>query len=114
MSYDEQETLIRLNQADLKEGWFSFGTSRQCDFEKLIRRIGSENVLSVTESKDREGKTTFWNCKVSSKCLSRANWGIRRRTNTALNLSGHAKLRGFARRKDTPLSMDKGGGEKTK
>lgn len=68
MGYEEQETQILINQADLKEGFFTFGTSRQCDYNKLIRKVGESRVLNTRISHDPEGNPVYWSCKVDRGC----------------------------------------------
>lgn len=70
----ERETIICINDADLAEGWFRFGTSRKDHFDKLNRRVGS-NILSTKISKDAKGNPVYWDCKVA-KCALRTNFGV--------------------------------------
>lgn len=61
------------------EGFFRFGTSYRLDFEKLCKRLGGiENIMEVKESKNSDGKTVFWECKVSTKYRSFGNFGVKK------------------------------------
>lgn len=73
---EESETNIIINQADLKDGYFVFGTSMSSHFQKLCRRVGETNLLEVKKS-TRDGQTTYWQCKVPSRYLSKSHFGIR-------------------------------------
>jgi len=77
MAIEDQETIITVNEADWRDGYFTFGTSRPADFQKLIRRCPKDKLIDLRES-TREGKTTYWNCKVPSEYLSRSTFSLRR------------------------------------
>jgi hypothetical protein len=101
MALEEQETMITINQADKKEGFFKYATSRKCDYEKLLRRVkGKENLIEVNESKNREGEITFYTCKVPLKYLSPSSYGVRKEVKIDLKRSEAAKARGFGKRKE--------------
>lgn len=71
------ETIILLNEADLREGYFVFSTSRDTHFVRLCKRVGgAENLLEVKLSK-RDGKVTWYSAKVPVKYLSRTHFGLR-------------------------------------
>jgi hypothetical protein len=72
------ETIILMNEEELKEKYFSFGTSLKRHFKKLCNRVGRENLIEVRESRSGEGKVNWWQCKVPLKYLSRAHFGIRK------------------------------------
>lgn len=71
------ETIILLNEADLREGYFAFSTSKEAHFLRLCRRVGGvENLLEVKTS-ERDGKITWWSAKVPVKYLSKTHFGLR-------------------------------------
>lgn len=77
MGLAEQETIININMAEREAGYFSFGTSRKSEYERLLRRTGGE-LLDERRSVGPDGSVTWWQCKVPIKFLSKASWGIRK------------------------------------
>ncbi len=77
MSSAEQETIICINMADREAGYFIFGTSRKCDYEKLVRRTGGE-LVEERRSVGPDGAVTWWQCRVPIRFLGKAGWGIRK------------------------------------
>ena len=77
METSEQETIIVVNQADIRDGYFRFNTTRRKDFERLCKRVGGkENLLATSEGKDKDGSVTSWRCKVPARFWKAAAFGI--------------------------------------
>lgn len=73
----EQETIVLLNRNDLDEGFFVFSTSQKSHFDKLCKRVGQENLISVRVDYDEKGNPAWYDCKVPSIYLSKTNFGVR-------------------------------------
>lgn len=71
MELSEKETIIRVNEADLAEGWFSYGTSVRRVAETVLR-LPAERVLSVRESRGADGRVVFWDFKLDKALLLKA------------------------------------------
>jgi hypothetical protein len=77
MSHAEIETLILINRQDSKEGYFTFSTTNQNDYERLIRRIGGVGeLISLDVSKSR-GKVVQWIAKVPIRFYSLRAFRVR-------------------------------------
>ena len=77
MAIEEQETIILINAADLKEGFFRFSTSRKTDFERLCRRVGGRaNLLKYEVSTADGGGVVEWRCRVPACYWKRTTFGI--------------------------------------
>lgn len=80
MEKNERETVIIINLADIKDGYFSFGTSERSHFARLCKRIGGRNVLrEVREDKDCNGDVKWWQCHVPVQFLSLRTFAIGRK-----------------------------------
>ena len=79
MENSENETIIILNKADIREGFFRFSTSSKVDFSRLCKRIGGEQSLrKLTLSTQENGvKIVEWICEVPIEFLSMTTFGIR-------------------------------------
>lgn len=71
MSLSESETIYLVNEQDLKEGYFQIGTSLPRVYNRVIKRLGKENLLSEEIRKDREGKVTWYQMRIPRRFLSR-------------------------------------------
>ena len=73
------ETIILINEEESKDGYFSFGTSLERNFKRLCRRVGGKGkLIEVRESRTKDGKTNWWECKVALKYLSKSHFGVRK------------------------------------
>lgn len=72
----ESETIILLNDGDLKAGYFSFSTSKAVDFKKLCRRIGGEDLLKDLAISYSGKKITMWSCKVPTEFFNKGTFAI--------------------------------------
>ena len=79
MPREDRETIICLNQADMRDGFFVFGTSEATHFRRLCRRIGGQDNLHNLKVSKFEGKPVWWECEVPVEYMSRTTWGIRKR-----------------------------------
>ncbi len=78
MEKSEKETVVILNRADLEDGFFVFGTSQKSHFQKLCKRInGRDKLLDLKYTKSKDGKSSWWECRVPAKFLSRSTFGVK-------------------------------------
>lgn len=73
---DEDETVIVINEADKREGFFRWSTTKASDFTKLIRRVGGAEKLLDVKTHTHGKRVTSWVCQVPIEFLSRSSWGI--------------------------------------
>lgn len=69
MSHEETETVIVINEADRREGFFRFGTSNIGHLKKLYKRVGKEYPVLLHESK-KDGEITWSEFKVPYHSLA--------------------------------------------
>lgn len=74
----EHETILILNDEDLKHGFFRFSTTKLNHFTRLCKRIGGEENLLGIETSFSGRRISSWNCRVPKAYLSKATWGVRR------------------------------------
>lgn len=67
MELFEQETIICINRAEVRDGWWSFGTSVRAVAESFRRKF-RKYILDCRESRNME-RVTFWAFRVDAKCL---------------------------------------------
>ncbi len=79
MPREDRETIICLNRADMRDGFFVFGTSEATDFRRLCRRIGGPDNLRRLKVSMCEGTAVWWDCEVPVEYMSRRTWGIGKR-----------------------------------
>lgn len=79
MEANEHETIIIINDGDMKEGFFRFSTSKASDFSRLCRRVGGEENLRSISKHSQGSKVTQFIATLDRKYLSRATWGIGRK-----------------------------------
>lgn len=79
MSTSDIETIILINEADRREGYFSFGTSNPAHNRKLLRRVGDGFAPKI--SKGPGGFVTWWQYRLPIKLLS-STFGIRKASPT--------------------------------
>lgn len=73
MEIGERETVIIVNEADLAEGFFLFGTTSEKKFKKVLRKVGKANVEELSAGGE------WYEAKVDSSCLNLNNFAIGRR-----------------------------------
>lgn len=74
----EYETIILLNDSDLDEGFFTFGTSKVGHYRKILKKLGKETLIDIKITKSPEGKDWYWHLKIPVSCLSKSHFGIRK------------------------------------
>ena len=77
MSHAEIETLILVNRQDSKEGYFTFSTTNQNDYERLIKRIGGVGELISLDVSKNGGKVVQWIVKVPIRFYSPRTFRVR-------------------------------------
>ncbi len=77
MSHAEIETLILVNRQDSKEGYFTFSTTNQNDYERLIKRIGGVGELISLDVSKNGGKVVQWIVKVPIRFYSPRSFRVR-------------------------------------
>ena len=77
MSHAEIETLILINRQDTKEGYFTFSTTNQNDYERLIKRIGGVGELISLDVSKNGGKVVQWIVKVPIRFYSPRTFRVR-------------------------------------
>jgi hypothetical protein len=75
----DNETIILINDADLRDGYFRFYTTKELDYNRLLKIAGDSlfSPTKVTQTKD--GLTTSWDCRVPVSFLQRRRWLIRKK-----------------------------------
>lgn len=71
----ERETIICINDADLQDGYFSFGTSKRNHYERLKKKVGDWFIDEKIETCG--GVPVYWSIKVKAECLTKKGFGIR-------------------------------------
>lgn len=93
----KKETIIIINHQDKIDGFFLFSTSVKKHYEKLVRKVGQENILETIISYiSLDKKPTYWKSKVRISCLS-PSLGLRRKRTLGIDsktISNLAKARG--------------------
>ena len=75
----ERETIILLNDADKKEGFFRFSTSKHNDRLRFLKRVGGlEKLVKFHYEYDDYGTPIWFEAFVSLKYLSSATFSIRK------------------------------------
>ena len=72
MELCERETIILLNNQDLKDGFFIFYTTEKKQFNKLVKRIGEKHLIDVKIG------SFHYECKVPIKFWSKNIIGIKK------------------------------------
>ncbi len=75
-SRKELETHILINQADRDDGYFTVYTSHRPHYDKLCKRVGKANFVSLREIKE-SGRVVAWDIKIPYAYLSPASFGVR-------------------------------------
>jgi hypothetical protein len=75
----DNETIILLNDADLRDGYFRFYTTKEIDLNRLFKITGGSLFEPMRVTKTKEGLTTSWDCKVPVSFLQRSRWSIRKK-----------------------------------
>lgn len=73
------ETIILLNDDDLKDGFFKIGTSKKKIYEKILRRVGGRSELLDVKESISQGKVSWWEIKIPKIFLSKSNLGVRKK-----------------------------------
>lgn len=76
-THSEIETLILINRRDSKEGFFTFSTTNQNDYRRLVRRIGGEKELLSLEVSRSRGKVVQWIARVPIRFYSLRAFSVR-------------------------------------
>lgn len=77
MEASKHETIILINDAEAKEGYFRFSTSKLASYTRLLKRIGGEAKLLDLQTQS-DGRTIVgWQCRVPIEFLSKRSWAIR-------------------------------------
>lgn len=97
----EEETIILLNEDELKDGYFTFSTSIPSHYRRLVRRVGAKNILETEVWKNPKGRDASWIVKVKASMLSKTTFGIKnvhatrgfrgRRRGAEISLGGTSK-----------------------
>lgn len=94
MELSEHETILIFNDADLKEGFFRFSTTKLTEWNKLLKIVGSVDYLMDLRINEARGRVTGWQCKIPRSYLSKSGWKVgRKRSGKVLNDVERAKLR---------------------
>lgn len=75
MELAELETVININRADLKAGFFIIGTSEKRIADKIQKRAGQTGIVDLKTCRQGD-KVTYWDFKVRSSLLA-SNLGIK-------------------------------------
>ncbi len=75
METNEHETIIIINDGDMKEGFFRFTTTKASDFSRMCRRIGGEENLRSIAKHTQGSKVTAFIATLDRKYLSKT-WTI--------------------------------------
>jgi len=78
----ERETNLLINQQDLADGFFVFGTSERHHYQKVLKRCAG-GILSDKQLGTKE--CPYWQLKIDAKCLSPATLGLRAYTRVAVS-----------------------------
>ena len=73
----EMETLILVNRQDSRAGFFTFSTTIQHDYERLIKRIGGVGELVSLDVSESRGKVVQWIAKVPIRFYSLRAFSVR-------------------------------------
>ena len=92
---EESETTIVINQADLEDGYFVFGTSIPSHFQRLCKKIGKDNIQTKESTKD--GVVTYWDCRIPSKYLAKGSFCVKKPRKIRQPISSEAKTLLIAR-----------------
>ena len=76
LTNSEKETLILINQADSREGFFLVSTSNRYHLNRIVKRVGGEN-LTVRECR-QEGVAVQWELRIPIRFLTRTSFGIKK------------------------------------
>jgi hypothetical protein len=76
-THAEMETLILINRQDSRAGFFTFSTTNQNDYERLIKRIGGVGELVSLDVSKSRGKVVQWIAKVPIKFYSLRVFSVR-------------------------------------
>lgn len=78
MERSEQDTVIVINQADRREGYFTFSTTYRPHWQKLLKRVGRANLV-ITRETPLSDPYPSYQAQVPYAYLSKANFGVRNR-----------------------------------
>jgi hypothetical protein len=76
-THAEMETLILINRQDSRAGFFTFSTTNQNDYERLIKRIGGVGELVSLDVSKSRGKVVQWIAKVPIRFYSLRAFSVR-------------------------------------
>lgn len=76
MYIGEKETIITINDADMREGFFYFGTSKRHHYDRIKKLLKEEHI--VEEKIHYHGAApSYWSMKLRSDCLTKRGFSIR-------------------------------------
>ncbi len=81
MELAEKEVIIRINKADLAEGWFSYYTSEAYIADNVKKKF-SNSVKNCKTTKDRLGKITSWDFTIDAAALAEVPYLAKRQKKT--------------------------------
>jgi hypothetical protein len=81
----DNEIITIWNEHDARNGWFTIGTSLQRQRDRIVRRVGAENVLLERVSRSRrDNKPTWFELTLPIALFARASCGVRKAKRTKL------------------------------
>lgn len=92
MELAESETIILINDGDLKDGFFRFSTTKLTEWTKLLKIVKSMDNLSDIKMTEARGRVTSWQCKIPRSYLSSAGWKIGKKVPKVLSEEEKARL----------------------
>ena len=78
----DNETMILINSSDVAKGYFIFGTTKQSDFNKLIKRIGGQSNLIEVKTTRNKNKVVYWSVKLPVSLYSKVSFGVKKKNGT--------------------------------
>jgi len=76
MEASERETIITINDADLMEGFFRFGTSKRSHYDRVKKKVGELIIEQHIET--HLGAPQWWSLKIDKCALTKTGFSIRR------------------------------------
>ena len=76
MELCEKETTILMNDADIRDGFFHFGTSKRNHYERIKKTFPEYIIEESTERIDNTA--VYWNLKLDACLLTKKGFAIRK------------------------------------
>ena len=86
MERHERETVITINVADLDAGYFLFGTTEKCLFNRLCKRVGKSNLMNIEESQ------RWFECRVPKEFLNLKTFAIGKKRKRVVSAAQKERL----------------------